>query len=601
MENRPRIDHEFMGAMVVGEVTRFRVWAPHADVVYVTGTFNNWSRNANPLSHKSNGYWYAEIGGVTAGDQYKYVVVYQGKEILRNDPYARSVTSSAGNSIVYDMDFDWGKATFFAPPLNSMVIYEIHIGTFNDQKGGPPGNFNSAIEKLPYLKDLGINMIEVMPSMEFAGGFSWGYNPANLFAIESDYGGPTAFKTFIKEAHKLGMGIILDVVYNHFGPSDLDLWQFDGWQENDKGGIYFFNDQRSKTPWGNTRPDYGRAEVRQYIRDNVMMWLKEYRIDGLRWDMTAFIRNVNGNDNDPGGDIPEGWGLMRDINYEIKQKTPHKIIIAEDLKNNPFITKPDTEGGAGFIAQWDAAFVHSIREAMVSSDDQARDMDAISKAIAHRYDGDAFRRIIYTESHDEVANGKARLPQDISPNDAASWSAKKRSTLGAVLVFTTPGIPMIFQGQEFLEDEWFRDQDPLDWSKKDRFSGILKMYTDLIGLRLNQHGNTEGLCSQNLDVFHVDHIDKLIAFHRWDQGGPGDSVIVAVNMTNKKLAKYPITFPRPGTWLVRFNSDSSLYDADFSNYGVAEIITDRHEADENAYVGMIDIGPYSGMIISQDM
>ncbi len=139
------------------------------------------------------------------------------------------------------------------------------------------------IAKLPYLCDLGVNAVEIMPPMEFAGGYSWGYNPANLFAIEREYGGPSGFKAFVAAAHAQGIAVIFDVVYNHFGPSDLDLWQFDGWSENGKGGVYFYNDGRSWTPWGDTRPDYGRSEVRQFIRDNALLWLERYRVDGLRW------------------------------------------------------------------------------------------------------------------------------------------------------------------------------------------------------------------------------------------------------------------------------------------------------------------------------
>ena len=116
--------------------------------------------------------------------------------------------------------------------------------------------------------------------------------------MESAYGGPDGFKNFVREAHRRGLAVILDVVYNHFGPSDLDLWQFDGWQENDKGGIYFYNDHRSETPWGDTRPDYGRPEVRQFILDNALMWLEEYHIDGLRYDMILYIRSVHGGDEE---------------------------------------------------------------------------------------------------------------------------------------------------------------------------------------------------------------------------------------------------------------------------------------------------------------
>ena len=108
--------------------------------------------------------------------------------------------------------------------------------------------------------------------------------------------------SFVKACHVKGIGVILDVVYNHFGPGDLDLWQFDGWQQDGKGGIYFYNNWRSKTPWGNTRPDYGRNEVKQYLHDNALMWLQDYRVDGLRLDATAFIRNAKGDQGTPDDD-----------------------------------------------------------------------------------------------------------------------------------------------------------------------------------------------------------------------------------------------------------------------------------------------------------
>ena len=276
---------------------------------------------------------------------------------------------------------------------------------------------------------------------------------------------------------------MLDVVYNHFGPSDLDLWRFDGWSENDGGGIYFYEDWRKDTPWGATRPDYGRPEVRQFIRDNALMWIEDYHIDGLRMDMTLYIRSVRG-DGEP--NLPDGWSLVQWINGEIREKHPNTLTIAEDLHHNDWITKPVGEGGAGYGSQWDDQFVHPIREAVIVAQDEQRSMAAVASAIAHRYNNDAFQRVIYSESHDEVANGKARVPQEINPNDPTGWFAQKRSTLAAALVFTAPGIPMLFQGQEFLEGEWFRDTVPVDWDKQDEFRGIVRLYRDLIRLRLKR-------------------------------------------------------------------------------------------------------------------
>src|SRR5262245_8971347 len=366
-----------MGAVPYDGGTSFRVWAPHAERVAVAGTFNDWSADANPLASEGNGYWSADVAGAVSGAEYKYVLISGGQALWRLDPYAREVTGSAGNSVVYRSEFDWGDEQFIMPRWNELVIYELHVGTFNDTPGGQPGDLAGAIARLPYLRELGVNAIELMPPMEFAGGFSWGYNPAYPFAIEHDYGGPDAFKAFVTAAHAQGIAVIFDVVYNHFGPADLSTWQFDGWSENGKGGIYFYNDWRSTTDWGETRFDYGRGEVRQYLCDNALRWLETRFVDGLRWDSVGSIRNVFNQNNDASHDIPDGWSLMQWINSEIRQRQPWKITIAEDMKDNEWITKDTAVGGAGFGAQWGDAFLRTVRAAMLATDDAWRDMKAL--------------------------------------------------------------------------------------------------------------------------------------------------------------------------------------------------------------------------------
>jgi 1,4-alpha-glucan branching enzyme len=593
--------HPGMGAMLSAKVVTFRVWAPHAQQVYVIGTFNDWSKTSTPLAKEENGYWSTDVLDVKIGDEYRYLIHGLKGPISRIDPYARKVTNSTGNGVIYDPKaFDWGNNNFHMATGNELVIYEMHVGTFNVKEEGRPGTFESATEKLPYLQKLGINAVEVMPIVEFSGDFSWGYNPSHPFAVESIYGGPDDFKHFVKAAHEHDIAVIVDVVYNHFGPGDLDLWQFDGWSENDKGGIYFYNDHRSYTPWGDTRPDYGREEVRQYLRNNVMMWFEEYHADGLRWDMIAYIKSIDGNDDNPNSAIPEGWSLMQWINVEIQKLFPGKISIGESMKNNPWVIKDVGAGGAGFNAQWDAEFVHPVRQAVILRDDKLRDLGSVSKAIEHRYDLDVFRRIIYTESHDEVANGRARVPEEIWPGKVDSWFSKKRSTLGGALVLTSPGIPMIFEGQELLEDRWFQDKVPIDWSRVQDEHGILKMYQDLIALRRNLSGMTRGLCGQNTHIYHFDDRTKIIAFHRWDKLGPADSVVVVVNMINQNSDDYVIGFPRAGLWKTRFNSDSYKYGPTFANHSTPDVQAHEEKIDGLPCSGKISIGPYTVVIFSQD-
>ena len=586
-----------LGATPHEQGVAFRVWAPHATQVSVIGSFNSWDGGKHPMHAEENGCWFADVAVAHVGDEYRYQLTTPSGVFKRIDPYAREVTNSIGNAIVHDPHFDWQGDDFHLAPWNELVIYELHVGTFNDEKDDTaPGEFKGVSARLGHLKRLGVNAIQPMPVAEVAGDRSWGYNPAHIFSVETIYGGPLAFKRFIKRAHQQGIAVILDVVYNHLGPSDLDLWQFDGWSENNLGGIYFYNDNRAKTPWGETRPDYGRNEVRQFILDNVMMWFEEYHVDGLRFDCTEFIRTINGSSDQ---DLPEGWSLLQWINSEVVRKFPGRITIAEDMQNNQWLTKDVGAGGAGFGSQWDANFVHPIRQAVITPDDKQRSLLAIRDALAERYNDDAFDRVVYSESHDEVANGRARVPQEVNPKDPKGWYAQKRSTLAAALVFTAPGIPMLFQGQEFLQGEWFRDTAPLDWDQSDDFHGIVRMYRDLIRLRLNHDGTSRGLCGQFIQVHHLHDECKVLAYHRWDQGGAADDVVVVANFLHEPQEHYVIGFPAAGAWKLRFNSDWKGYSDDFEGHPSTDVVAGEGEHDGLPWYGSLSIGPYSVLIYSQ--
>jgi 1,4-alpha-glucan branching enzyme len=588
-----------MGAIVTPEGTAFRVWAPNAERVQVIGDFNQWRDSPDASMHEeANGHWYAFIPEARMGQEYRYLVTTNGKTESRIDPRAKKVTNSVGNGVIWRAE---SKPNPLARVVSQdeLVIYELHIGSFNPVSHGSPGTFRSAIEKLDYLKDLGVNAVEVMPIAEFAGDFSWGYNPAHPFAVESAYGGPEGFIEFVNAAHARGIAVILDVVYNHFGPSDLSLWQFDGWSENEQGGIYFYNDWRASTPWGDTRPDYGREEVRSYIRDNAMMWLEEFGVDGLRWDMSVYIRTYRGNTGDPGDDLKEGWGLMQWVNRDIHAAFPHAICIAEDLRDSEWLVKDQAAGGAGFTAQWCATFVHTLRAAVIVALDEQRPLQALADTITGRFDGDAFKRVIYSESHDEVANGKARVPTEIDANEADGYYARKRSTLGAAVALTAPGVPMLFQGQEFLEDEWFRDSVPLDWSKLSRFEGIHRLYRDLVNLRLNRQGCSLGLTGQEVLVHHLNHDGKVMAYVRTREGA--GHVLVVLNLSNEACIDYAIGVPSDGTWHVRLNSDSRLYAEDYSDEPCARCETSEGELDGMSHQITLSVAAYSVLILSQDV
>ena len=592
-----------MGAIPYGDGTTFRVWAPHAEAVFVTGTFDDWAGDRTALGPDgdgSSGTWSADVPGVAPGAEYRFTIRTQAGDLSRVDPYARHVTSSVGNGIVYDPEgFDWGDDAFEMPAWDDLVIYEMHIGTFA-APDDRTGTFDDARRRLPYLERLGVSAVQVMPPFEFAGDISWGYNPAHLFAIESGYGGPDAFKRFIRDAHGHGIAVIVDVVYNHLGPSDLDLWRFDGWADGEGGGIYFYNDGRAVTPWGATRPDYGRGEVRTFLRDSALTWLEEFRCDGLRFDATVYIRTIDGDPSSPSTALADGWSLMAWLNDEIRARQPWKITIAEDMKDDTRVVIPTADGGAGFAAQWDAGFIYRVRPALVASEDEARDIDAVATGILGVGRGAPQSRVIYTESHDDVADGETRVPEAISPGEADSWWAKKRSVLGSALVLTSPGIPMLFQGQELLEDRWFDDTVALDWEKASTNRGILRLHRDLIALRRDRDGSTHGLRGPNVAIVRADQEAKVLVMHRWMDGGPHDDTLVVANFADRTLDDVPIGVPAPGRWKVRFNSDASSYAPDFQGHDAFDFDADGPPLDGCEQSGRLSVGPYSVVVLSSE-
>lgn len=581
-----------VGAIVRRGGVSFRVWAPFADSVAVTGSFNGWTET--PMTNEFDGYWAALVPGAAAGQEYKFVI-HRGKDVLyRNDPRALHFTISAGSSVISDRTFDWGDDAFVPVPPEQQIIYELHVGTFNRPDAATAGTFQDVIAKLDYLAGLGVNMVELMPIGSMLADRGWGYAIDYIYAVESLYGGRYGFLQFVRAAHQRGIGVILDVVYNHFGPDEkLDLWSFDGWQQDGYGGIYFYNDWRAATPWGNTRPDFGRHEVRQYILDNVRMWLHDCRVDGLRVDSTIFMRNVNGHNDAPATDLPEGWELLQDITSLAKKLSPAATTIAEDAGANGYLTKPTHDGGAGFSAQWELGFPQALRDALWTNDPVQINLTGICSQLTRRFNDDALQRIIFTDSHDSAANGSARLNEVIAPGRSGGVFARHQSLLAAALLLTAPGTPMLFQGQEFMMGGSFNDWQRLDWDLAEQYSGVVEAYRQLIALRKNSAGTTAGLLGRAVNLYHVDENNKVIAYHRWQNGGAKDDVVVVVNFGNRLHRVYGLNFPQNGTWRLRLNTTSHSYSPDFSGTEVPDVYVESGGAS-------IVLPPATALIFSQD-
>ena len=265
---------------------------------------------------------------------------------------------------------------------------------------------------------------------------------------------------------------------------------------------------------------------------------------------------------------------------------------AEDTSTNEYITKPVSEGGAGFDAQWGLAFPHTIRSSLGLEKEQYG--DTLSKELQHSYNGNPFQKIIFSDSHDTAANGSVRLNEAVTPGNATSVFARQQGLLSNAIMLTAPGVPMLLQGEEFMQEGTFNDWQMLEWDKTTQFAGIVLAHQHLINLRKDTYSNTTGLTGPSINIFHEDVSNHVMAYHRWGNGGPHDDVIVIINFSDQRFKAYELYLPVAGSWHVRFNSSWKGYSPDFNETKTSNVSTN-----ENSQI-TIELADYNVLILSQD-
>jgi len=418
-------------------MTTFRVWAPLAGSVQLL-----LDGSLFPMAPEHDGYWHRNHSGIGHGADYAFVP--DGGDPL---PDPRSPWQPSGvhgpSRVVDHSGFQWRDAGWRPPVLSSAIIYELHIGTFTSE-----GTFDSAAGRLEYLKQLGVTHVELMPVAEFSGAWGWGYDGADLFAPHHSYGGPDALKRFVDGCHAAGLAVLLDVVYNHLGPAGNYLGRF---------GPYFTT--RYTTPWGPAvnLDGAGSGEVRRFLCDNAIMWLRDYHFDGLRIDAIHAFCDSSA--------VP----FLEQLTGEVKRLEAHLgrslIVIAESDLNDPRVVKPTEAGGYGIDAQWSDDFHHALHSVLTG--DRAgyyQDFGAIgdlARALENAYifDGrpslyrgqphgrkpeglSGWRFLGYLQNHDQVGNRK-------NGERSSHLMSIERLKIGAAIVLCAPFIPMLFQGEEF--------------------------------------------------------------------------------------------------------------------------------------------------------
>ena len=583
-----------MGATPYEGGVEVRVWAPNAKAVAVVGELAGASgrRSLSP-EPGGTGMYSARIDGGRAGQTYRFSITTQdGSELSRVDPRAREI---AGNEsrVVDPRAYAWKSKPFTPPARANAIVYEMHIGSFHAPGGVNTGTFASAIEKLDALAELGVNVVELMP-VNGHGGHGWGYGPQQWYAPHPAYGGPDDLRRFVDEAHARGIAVVLDIVFNHMdGWAQAPLRCFDAPCSATSSGVYFFEEEPyRRTPWG-PRPNFAKKEVSDFFVDNVFAWTKEYRIDGFRHDSVSNIRAIDGQ-----GTVPGGSDLLRRMNEVTEAALPGALLVAEDLKGWSGITLARGSGGLGFHTQWDGGFHWAVTGAASAAGDDARDLGAVRGALLNAYNGDPFQRVMYVESHDTAGNDGQRLPVRIDAADPKSLDSRRRGMVAAGLLFTAPGVPMLFQGQEMLDEVKFVPQpSPLDWSKATtpENAGFRTFYRDAIKLRRTE----AGLAGAHVAITHLNDTggNKVLVMRRWNKGG--DDVMVIANFGSKSYTRYDVGVPSAAAWTARIDSNAVRYGADLGSASPTTVQVLATPRDGLPATAAITLASYSLVVLTK--
>jgi len=427
---------------VRGDLVDFHLWAPRCKAVTLRLQSRNGGMRDYAMLPLGGGGWGLTLPA-SAGDSYQYVI----GELAVPDPVSRLLPEGVhGRTEIVDPSFHWSDTLWRGLPLANYVIYELHVGAFTQD-----GTLDSAITRLDYLRELGITAIELMPVNAVPGARNWGYDGVGLYAVQSNYGGPTALRRFVDAAHQRGLAVILDVVYNHLGNEGNYLSQF---------GPYFT--ARHKTPWGDAinYDDLESAQVRRFFVENALYWLREYHLDGLRLDAVQTIKD----------DSP--LHIVAEIAARVHQlgEAEGRIIVltAETDENLPHYIRPAEQGGFGADAMWSDDFHHAIHVLLTGEHtgyyQDFTDRKLLPRVLSEPYafrgepfgfwqgrprgargDGVALpSQIVCIQNHDQVGNRAfgERLTSLVSAG------ARK---MAAALLLLAPHTPLIFMGQEFDE------------------------------------------------------------------------------------------------------------------------------------------------------
>ena len=579
--------HAPRGATPTSQGVVYRVWAPTAPQCNVRGSFNGWSL-ANPMTRVDEDF-VAHVTISGEGDEYKFY--FPATATWKGDPNARRMVVN-DNGVVYDPEgYDWQTDDFTLPARESMVHYQLHVGSFagkNDPAGfaPSPSRFVDVENRIAHLTGLGVNVVYLNPLDEWPGTFSGGYDPISYTAIESAYGTPNDLKRLVDSLHAAGIAVILDVVPNHVSFSGNFLFGYQG-SVAASDNIYF-DTPPVDTPWG-SQLDFDRAPVREYVLEAITQKLEEYRFDGLRVDALSAMLY--------GPQEFYGREILKDLNARSDVRWSQKLIVAEEYSDDPWITRSLALGGLGFESQYHNGFKTPLRNAVLGASSGNVDVSAVAGAMTRSGELSGTRVFNYFELHDDVwgLSGGERAVKTIDtsfPHDDVF--ATGLTKLGHGLNLLAKGIPALVMGSEWLEDQEWQVQ-KIDWAHTILYGGVIDYYRALIGLRT---GVPELFANSTARTIHLNDANDVFAIERSLSGGGAWLVVANFSDTSWSAPfEYRVGAPRAGTWKVVVNSDAVEYRGEgFGELGLVE--TDAIPYDGQAQSLAVAIPP-RGLLVLQ--
>lgn len=545
----------------------FRVWAPHAQMVWLVGDFNEWE-DTLPMERDEYGVWSVLAADAQEGQLYKFKVKQStGRIVYKIDPYAMRFEERPNDaSVIHTIpEFKWGdglwrgrqkRSNYFERPMN---IYEVHAGSWKQHEDGSPYDFDDLTEELvPYLKKMNYTHVEFMPLMEHPLDASWGYQLTGYFAFCNAYGRPEQFQRFVNECHRENIGVIVDWVPGHYCINDDALAYYDGCAMYE----YEDHDRASNPEWGALNFDLGKPQVQSFLISSAFFWIETFHLDGMRIDAVSNMIYLDYGDkpwkpNKYGGNRNlEGWHFLRKLNKVVKFAHPKTVMIAEESSAGTKVTGMLEEDSLGFDYKWNMGWMNDVLN-FFQMDPLFRGdhMDMLTFSWMYRMS----ENFLLPLSHDEVVHGKKSLMNKM-------WGDRYRQfaqlrTLYAYQM-THPGKKLLFMGGEWGQYLEWRYYEGLPFGDlADGLNGKMQHYTAALNALYRDERalwETEDK-PESLEVIDADNRDQTVLSFIRHGRKKHDFLIVVMNLTAVEQRDFTFGVPYPGTYREIMNTETKEF------------------------------------------